>query len=112
MIAPALPAIGELIPTTEGRQLLVRPAWRGAGVQLGIIGKRGSLVEGVGIDLDRLPAAIFAIDGAGELAWELNEKELRRSRRERERRHAEALASNPWLKKRANDKAAYVVRPR
>lgn len=100
MSRPVGPLIGELIPTSEGRQLLVRPAWRGEGVQIATIGKRGGLVEASCLGLEQVIPFIAAVDGVSELAWAVHERQLKRSRRERERRHAAALASNPWLQKR------------
>ncbi|HET7120320.1 MAG TPA: hypothetical protein VFI17_03590 [Solirubrobacterales bacterium] len=100
MIAGRQGPVAERIPTTEGRAVLVRPALHGEGVHLAIVGKRGGLVEGVGIGLDQVANFVLAVDGISEIAWARHTEQLRRSRRERERRHAAALAANPWLKKR------------
>lgn len=98
--------IAEHVPTTEGREVLIRPALLGEGVQLAIVGKRGSLVEAVCIGLDQVGNFVLAVDGISEIAWAQHTKQLRRSRRERERRHAAALAANPWLKKRERREVA------
>jgi hypothetical protein len=101
-------SVAELVSTTEGRAVLVRPALHGEGVHLAIVGKRGGLVEGVGIGLDQVANFVLAVDGISEIAWARHTEQLRRSRRERERRHAAALAANPWLKKRINRREAVV----
>lgn len=100
MSLPGGVMLGRRIPTSEGRGLLLRPALFGEGIHLAIVGKRGRIVEGAGIRLDHVPGLILALDGISEVAWAQSQKQLRRSRRDRERRHAAALASNPWLKKR------------
>jgi len=68
--------VGLRIPTTEGRQLLVRPAQGGDGVQLAIIGKRGSMVEAVCIGLDQLSSTVLTIDTVSEWAWEKRARAL------------------------------------
>jgi hypothetical protein len=84
---------------------MVRPAALGEGVQLAIVGKRGGVVEGVCIGLDQVGGLVLAVDGISEIAWAQRNRQVRRGRRERERRHAAALASNPWLKKRHRQEA-------
>ncbi len=59
-----------LVPGAEGRTLQVRPALRGQGVQLGIVGKRGSLVEAFCADLAQVPQLVLGIDAVSEWAWE------------------------------------------
>lgn len=106
---------GAHIATTEGRQLLIRPAARGEGaLQLAVIGKRGSVQEAVGIGLEQIPAVIFALDELFALAWRAREVQQRKSRRARERGHQDALDRNPWLKRRPRAKAnaTFIVRPR
>ncbi len=91
--------VGQHIPTSEGRQLLLRPAAEGDGVQLAIVGKRGSLVEAVGIGLDQATNFLLAFDGMTEIAWGMHQRSERRAKRTRERRHGEALRRNPWLRR-------------
>jgi len=61
--------LGFKVAGTEGRTLRIRPALAGAGVQLGVIGKRGSLVEALCVDLSNIPGLILGIDHTSELAW-------------------------------------------
>jgi hypothetical protein len=106
--------VGIEVPTTEGRQLLLRPLAGGDGVQLAIIGKRGGLVEAVGIALEQTMPLLQHLDAMSEVAWQVRERQSKRDRRAKERRHRAALESNPWLKKpgRAETTTTYVVRPR
>jgi hypothetical protein len=106
--------LGTYLPTTEGRQVFVRPTLFGDGVQVAIVGKRGGIVEALGIGLEAVPAFIHAVDSHSERAWEVRQKRARRSVKEKERRYREALASNPWLRKGGSPHASekYIVRPR
>ena len=61
--------LGLLVPGAEGRTLKVRPALGGAGVQLGIIGKRGGMVEAFCADLAQVPSLVLGIDTVSEAAW-------------------------------------------
>lgn len=60
---------GIVVPGSEGRTLQLRPAHGGEGVQLGILGRRGSLVEAFCAELTQVPALIFGLDSVSEVAW-------------------------------------------
>ncbi|MFL5901232.1 MAG: hypothetical protein ACJ75S_08555 [Solirubrobacterales bacterium] len=70
--------LGVKVPGSEGRTLRIRPALAGTGVQLAIVGKRGSLVEALCVDLVNVPAVIYGIDGCSEIAWDEFQKQPRR----------------------------------
>lgn len=53
------------LPTADNRMLLVRLCTEGRAVQLGIVGKRGSLVEAVPLDATQLPGLLGIL---GELS--------------------------------------------
>jgi hypothetical protein len=59
----------QLVPTIDGRTLKIRPCMKGEGVQLGIIGKRGGLVEATSIALTDVPGLILGVDMVSEAAW-------------------------------------------
>lgn len=61
--------VPRLLPTTEGRTLQIRPCLQGEGVQLGIVGKRGGLVEAAGVALTHIPNLILGVDEVSEVAW-------------------------------------------
>jgi hypothetical protein len=62
--------IGFKFGLLDGRHLLIRPLLGGEGVQLGIIGKRGGLVEAAQVGLDNASGVLAAIDEASEIAWQ------------------------------------------
>lgn len=59
---------GHTIPTADGRSVLIRPCLSGEGVQLGIVGKRRSLVEAVSFDPSQLPGLLGSLEQAAEEA--------------------------------------------
>jgi hypothetical protein len=59
----------KMVPGVEGRTLQIRPTLGGDGVQLGIIGKRGGLIEAFCVEHAQIPAFVFALDSVSEEAW-------------------------------------------
>lgn len=56
------------VSTACGRSVLIRDCQGGEAVQLGIIGKRGGMVEAVSFDAAQLPGLIDGLARAGEEA--------------------------------------------
>jgi hypothetical protein len=61
--------LGFKIKGSDGRYLTIRPCHGGDGVQLGILGKRGSLVEAIPIGLDQVPTTLACMDEVLDVAW-------------------------------------------
>lgn len=70
-------AVQELtIPTADGRLVKIRSCLGGEAIQIGIIGKRGGLVEAVSFDAHQLPHLLGALESVADEAIEQYNREL------------------------------------
>lgn len=103
-----------VIPAGAGRSVRLQIEVGAESIQLAIISTRGNAMESVSLDEGQLQALVGALEKAQAEAHSDLLTILEQSIVEREQRHKEALARNPWLNgEREEEKhARYIRRPR